>query len=124
MGIELESYINEALPSYLESAFWTSTGENDTPLDARYDYHDLDDDDLEACRLELQAFCIAGWRTLHRAKVEPEQCGHDFWLTRNRHGVGFWDRGLGADGDALTALSEMFGAQNLYVGDDDRVYLE
>lgn len=21
-----------------------------------------------------------------------EQCGHDLWLTRQRHGAGFWDR--------------------------------
>lgn len=31
------------------------------------------------------------------------QCaGHDFYLTRNRHGAGFWDRGMGIVGDKLT----------------------
>lgn len=23
--------------------------------------------------------------------VDPARAGHDFWLTRNRHGAGFWD---------------------------------
>ncbi len=35
--------------------------------------------------------------------------GHDFWLTRGGHGVGFWDRGLDALGDRLTAAAEAFG---------------
>jgi hypothetical protein len=30
-----------------------------------------------------------------------EQAGIDFWLTRNRHGAGYWDRGLGITGDKL-----------------------
>jgi hypothetical protein len=38
--------------------------------------------------------------------------GHDFWLTRQRHGVGYWDRKeLDADelGDQLTARAHEFG---------------
>lgn len=31
---------------------------------------------------------------------------YDYWLTRNRHGAGFWDRGLGNTGDRLTSLAE------------------
>lgn len=37
---------------------------------------------------------------------DPEQAGHDFWLTRNGHGAGFWDRGLGEVGEKLTALCD------------------
>lgn len=53
-----------------------------------------------------------------------EYAGHDFWLTRNGHGAGFWD------GDwkepAATILdkaTEAFGECNLYVGDDGKLYL-
>lgn len=36
--------------------------------------------------------------------------GHDFWLTRNRHGAGFWDRGYPDEiGDALTKACAAFG---------------
>lgn len=48
--------------------------------------------------------------------------GHDFWLTRNGHGAGFWDRGLGELGDRLTAEAKPYSEANLYVGDDGKVY--
>lgn len=32
--------------------------------------------------------------------------GHDYMLTRDHHGVGFWDRGLGELGDYLTDVAE------------------
>ena len=52
-----------------------------------------------------------------------EQAGHDFWLTRNGHGAGFWDRGLPGDlGDRLTAASEVYGSVDLYAGDDGMIY--
>jgi hypothetical protein len=35
-----------------------------------------------------------------------EQAGRDFWFSRNGHGVGFFDRGLGEAGDALQAVAE------------------
>lgn len=48
--------------------------------------------------------------------------GCDFWLTRNGHGVGFWDRGLDALGDRLTAIAEQMGGRDLYAGDDGLIY--
>jgi hypothetical protein len=57
----------------------------------------------------------------------PGDCGSDFCLTRNNHGAGFWDRGLGNVGDKLTKISNGFGEQSLtiygqtleeYLGDD------
>jgi hypothetical protein len=49
-----------------------------------------------------------------------EQAGHDFWLTRNGHGAGFWDRSaLDADGlgDKLSDAAKAFGECDLYRGD-------
>lgn len=53
--------------------------------------------------------------------IEDSQAGHDFWLTRNRHGAGFWDRGLGDVGKALTEAAHAFGATDLYITDDGQV---
>ena len=53
---------------------------------------------------------------------DEEQNGHDFWLTRNHHGAGFWDRGYGEAGEKLTALSHGYGSYSLYVGDDKKIY--
>lgn len=47
---------------------------------------------------------------------------HDFWLTRNGHGSGFWDGDYGHIGDQLTAIAKTFGNVDLYVGDDGLIY--
>lgn len=61
---------------------------------------------------------------LERIDYGPEQAGHDLWLTRNHHGVGFWDRGLGEAGAILTRVADEMGEQYAYVGDDDWIYLD
>ena len=50
-----------------------------------------------------------------------EQAGHDFWLTRNGHGTGFWDRPeIYGEENAkkLTEISESFGNFDLIVDDE------
>lgn len=54
--------------------------------------------------------------------LDPGQAGHDFVLTRNGHGAGFWDRGLGKQGDRLTEMCRPYGTFDLYVGDDGNLY--
>lgn len=62
---------------------------------------------------ELAKNTCTAFYNKHRALLEEainaegysiEQAGSDFWLTRNGHGTGFWDRGLGTVGEALTDL--------------------
>jgi hypothetical protein len=48
--------------------------------------------------------------------------GVDLWLTRNHHGAGFWDRGLGDVGERLTDASRL-GECDAYLGDDGFIYL-
>lgn len=50
-------------------------------------------------------------------QLDAEQFAHDFWLTRNRHGAGFWDRGLGELGELLTDLSHSMGECELYLNE-------
>lgn len=52
----------------------------------------------------------------------PFTAGLDFWLTRNGAGAGYWDRGLGDIGDALTKAAEATGRRALYQGDDKQLY--
>lgn len=54
--------------------------------------------------------------------ITADMVGHDFYLTRNGHGVGFWDRDLGEVGDWLTAMTKPFREASLYLGDDGNVY--
>jgi hypothetical protein len=105
------AYVESAFAQYLETALWSSLDYTDVddvevhnpePMDARFSVDDLSDDlrDLDA-----------------------EQTGHDFWLTRNGHGAGFWDRGLGEVGDRLTSACRPYGEVDLYVGDDGDLYV-
>jgi hypothetical protein len=56
--------------------------------------------------------------------IDPESAGHDLWLTRNRHGAGFWDRGYPSGvGDVLTAMAHAMGSDDVYIGDDGFAYL-
>jgi len=57
----------------------------------------------------------------HNNDMDYEQLGHDFWLTRNSHGDGFWDRDLGELGDQLTELSKGFTQVEVYVSDDNEI---
>lgn len=43
-----------------------------------------------------------------------EQFGHDLWLTRNGHGTGFWDRGTGSKGEALTEAAKELGEATIW----------
>lgn len=43
-----------------------------------------------------------------------DQIGHDFILTANRHGAGFWDRGL-PNGDELSEIAQTFGTISAYL---------
>lgn len=43
-----------------------------------------------------------------------EAFGHDMALTRNGHGAGFWDRGLGEHGNVLTEWAKMLGTLHVF----------
>jgi hypothetical protein len=127
--------IDMFLASYIETALWSS--------------HDMDesgkDIELDSGEYELAPETLTRFRTdcadfepKYDALVEAYNAGrdaadcftahnghpaHDFWLTRNGHGAGFWD------GDypeplamQLTDLAEMYGHCDLYIGDDGLIY--
>ncbi len=58
-----------------------------------------------------------------KAPYDAERAGNDYWFTRNGHGTGFWDRGLGDAGDKLAAAAR-YSSRNLYRGDDGLVYVQ
>lgn len=55
-----------------------------------------------------------------------DYAAHDFILTRNHHGVGFWenDRWQRPWGDTLTVLCNLAGEIDIYLGDDGLLYPE
>lgn len=110
---------------YLETALWSSTDEEGTPLDDDYGITDFDPDSKERLIAELEAFFGTYEKTIETYMEETgqdeEQVAHDFWLTRNRHGAGFWEQ-RGAAAEKLTKASHAYGSVDLIVGDDGQIY--
>lgn len=107
--------------AYLACALWTATDENGEDMDHQYDVSDFS----PLAVTEAQGVCadFAESAGDDLSGLDDEQTGHDLWLTRNRHGTGFWDRGLGDVGQRLTDLARPYGSSDVYVGEDGKLYL-
>jgi hypothetical protein len=120
---------NAFLDAYTACALWSSTDESDErggkPIDDNYDESDIADETRIAMHEDCSDFIDAAGALLKGA--DPSQAGHDFWLTRNGHGAGFWDRSpetypADPQGKALSALAKTYGSVDLIVGDDGRIH--
>jgi hypothetical protein len=128
------------LNGYMIAALWSSTGPSEEPyacenLDDLFDIDDISDECRDSmfkdCNkfideniADLEAYCDSHRGVQARAHEDKPEAwaGHDFWLTRNGHGVGFWDRGLGELGERLSKAAKVYGGIDLYPGDDGKIY--
>lgn len=119
---------------YLGTALWSSHDNADDsggePLDANYSIEDIHPASVEKAKADCASFrekagdLLVGLEDIRNQGDIMSSVGHDFWLTRNGHGAGFWDGDYPeAVGEALTKLSKEFGGQDIYVGDDGSIYL-
>jgi hypothetical protein len=107
--------------AYIEAMLWSSLGDDDEPLDKNYSMTDLAPETVERIHADCEAFIA---QCDDELDGDYEQAGHDFWLTRNHHGAGFWDGDWGKErGDRLTVASHSFGELWPYIGDDGMIYL-
>lgn len=135
-GVELAAVDGEFYQltlGYVGCLKWSST---DT-------YKGVEDTSLEGFDMSKEAWAKSAddcraFYTAHRADVAEAAAqfssavdrtgyghvGHDFWLTRNGHGAGFWDGDLPeALGRRLTQASMDAGEVSPYIGDDGRVHV-
>ena len=108
-----ETEVGHMVAAYLEAAVWADKPDDEDWSNANWSTQALDLAYFECC-----AFLrLAKW---HIKRWDMEQLGHDFWLTRNGHGTGFWAREFGTEEnrDALTELSRTFGPSYVYMADD------
>lgn len=116
-----EKIIDTVALAYIEAAAFTDFGaDSDIPSDA-----DFAPEAATAARNTCAAF-LRDNEALALEYVNAgktwDAFGHDLWFTRNRHGVGFWDRGLGEIGKALTEAAHKIGETWTYKADDGLVY--
>jgi hypothetical protein len=120
--------------SYVETMCWSSTDDAGTNFDAS-DYSDTEFADETIARIKadcakFRVLADGAFESFNESSddypINPAQyhVAHDFWLTRNHHGAGFWDGDYPEPlATTLTDLAHTFGEQNLYVGDDGKFYL-
>ena len=116
-----EKIIDTVSLAYIEAAAFTDFGaDSDIPSDA-----DFAPEAVTAARQACADF-LRDNEPLALQYVNAgktwDAFGHDLWFTRNRHGVGFWDRGLGDIGEALTEAAHKTGETWTYQGDECLVY--
>jgi hypothetical protein len=130
--------VDEFTAAYLAAAFFStndeSTPSGGVPLDNNYSPENLADATFRQALLDCQRFQeenaqdIATWGQAEYWKDKtPEstpaaQAGYDFWMTRNGHGVGFWEDEWGEPGTRLDAASQQYPEVNLIVGDSGQIW--
>ena len=110
---------------YIETALWSSTDDDGMHFDRDFSICDIAPDALATMIADCAKFQAENADTMNLDGCQDaSMCGHDFWLTRNGHGAGFWDGDYPEEiGDALTAASKQYRECSLYVGDDGLIYL-
>lgn len=120
--------------SYIQAALWSSLDESDPsggdPLDQNYSVGDIDSKTLEVMVEDCTRFQTENAEFITEENVataSEHSCealaGHDFLLTRQGEGVGFWDGDWEEPAATkLTDAAKAFGEFNLDVGDDGKIY--
>ena len=126
--------VETMLRAYIDCALWSTNDHSDEsggePLENNYSADDIAPCTLERMRSDVELFYLE-----HSAQIEKwngdaynqlQQAGHDFWLTRNGHGAGFWESEWtsldGNPGEILDRAAKAFGEADLYVGDNGLIY--
>lgn len=120
--------------AYIEAALWSSTDDDEEPIDAEYDIEDISNESIERIALDcarFQARYYHLWEGCETGRGEydiDEASGHNFWLNRNGHGTGFWDSTEvygHENAEQLDDASHSFGECSVFVSDDkSEVYFE
>lgn len=116
-----QPWFEEFFLAYRVAAIWSSVDDNGGPIDDNYTVDDFSDESMEKMKFSCASFIVGNLSEIQSAILYHTgytwaQAGHDFWLTRNGHGAGFWDRGLGNDGVLLSEAARNFGCSQIEAG--------
>ena len=123
--------IDDMVDGYLECQLWAGLDYDNqvdgepVPYDENYDRSDISPEYVKHVRDELTEVVaqhplavrmyLRGSGRYYPVHTDErnELFGHDFYLTREGHGAGFWDRGLGELGDYLTGIAKSYGSADM-----------
>ena len=115
--------LNKILDSYLETALWTEEGQLEEDGDVDINIFNISDDSKIKAYQDIKKFLAMDgvMDAIREEGLDEETIGHNLWLNRNGHGAGFWDMMID-NGDLLSDASKALGSEDLYVGDDGKLY--
>lgn len=128
-GLKLFKSLDSFTQGYLEAMFFTSTGNPEDEALHHATVAELAPSTIEDIKVDCADFQRCYGADIDeaidqdKANYDLEAAGRDFWYTRNGHGYGYWDRGLGDIGDTLAELARSYRGVDLYRGDDGLLYL-
>jgi hypothetical protein len=111
--------IDEILNSYLETALWAETSDENELQDKTI--NDIDGNSKQKAWSDIMKFMQAAEKTAmdELRTYDNKGVGHNLWLSRNGHGAGFFDD----NNDKLQNLARSMKSVDLYLGDDGKVYI-
>src|SRR5690606_33786288 len=119
---------NLTIDSLIRTALWTGYASNEDgtvtePLDTLFEVDDVPAEIVAELAGDLTAFVLTNLADIDEylrvTGCDRGQMAHDFHLTRNGHGAGFWDRGAGDVGERLTEAAKTFGTAEITADLDD-----
>lgn len=121
-----DEYRETFTESYIDAAIEDGQDRGEEESDLRLDglsSCDLADEARTKMEADCKAFIDANAETLARVMCDLSagDAGYNFYMSRMGHGVGFWDRDLGEDGDKLHEACKHREIY-LYRGEDGKIY--
>ena len=111
-------YLDLFIKAYIEAMYFVESEHSEQSLP-------LSDRATEAIKQDCRKFWEKAEplveQTIEKAYLpydeQIKQAGHDFYFTRNGHGIGFWEKDkwpVEEIGEQLTELAEMFGEKEIW----------
>ncbi len=115
------------IKAFFACALWATNDNADPsggePLENNFSESDFDPMTKAKLTIDCQLFMDA--QSVNITDHPAEDAGHDFFLSRNGHGAGFFEHehGTKEQGNALQEAARSFGEASIYVGDDGKLYV-
>jgi hypothetical protein len=102
--------------SALETLLWSECDADGNPLYKNYEVEDISEETYDKLRKDCDDFVEAHEVMLNESGLSDEKIGHNFVLSRNGHGAGFFDAGC-PHADELQKATKLYGTFGLYAAD-------
>ena len=119
--LELDAFTH----GYLTCALWATDpepGQGDWSEHDDYTIDNIARESQQAAIADCLAFQQDNRLDLEASGLSDSTAGHCFWLNRNQHGSGFWDRGNAPCFKALSDASHAYGETDVYLANDGTLY--